>query len=75
MGRSMSLVTPALLKTIHAPASVQDKNSNAHIEVEVRDGKLYQTEYEKGADSRKSTAIATSWNGSLGLEKMVSADS
>ena len=53
IGRSMSLVTPALLKTIHAPASVQDKNSNAHIEVEVRDGKLYQTEYEKGADGQE----------------------
>jgi hypothetical protein len=53
MGRSMSLVTPALLKTIHAPASIQDKNSNAQIEVEVRDGKLYQTQYEKGADGQE----------------------
>ena len=53
MGRSMSLITPALLKTIHTPASVQDKNNNAYIEVEVRDGKLYQTEYEKGADGRE----------------------
>jgi hypothetical protein len=53
MGRSMSLVPPALLKTIHAPASVQDQNSNAHIEVELRDGKLFQTEYEKGADGQE----------------------
>ncbi len=54
MGRSMSLVTPeVLLKTIHVPASIQDKNSNAHIDVEVRDGKLYQTQYEKGADGQE----------------------
>ena len=53
MGRSMSLVTPAVLETIHAPASVQDKNSNANIEVEVRDGKLFQTQYEKGADGQE----------------------
>jgi tetratricopeptide repeat protein len=53
MGRSMSQVTPALLKTIQAPASVQDKNTNANIEVEVRDGKLFQTQYEKGADGRE----------------------
>jgi len=53
MGRSMSPVTPALLKTIHAPASVPDKTSNAQIEVEVRDGKLYQTEYEKGTDGQE----------------------
>jgi Tetratricopeptide repeat len=53
MGRSMSLVTPEVLKTIHVPASVQDKNSNAHIDVEVRDGKLYQTQYEKGADGQE----------------------
>jgi hypothetical protein len=52
MGRSMSLVTPALLKTINAPASVQDNNS-AYIDVEVRDGKLYQTQYEKGVDGRE----------------------
>jgi hypothetical protein len=53
MGRSLSLVTPALLKTIHASGPVPDKNSNAHIEVEVREGKLYQTEYEKGADGQE----------------------
>ena len=53
MGHSMSLVTPAVLKTIHAPASVRDKNSNASIEVEVRDGKLFQTQYEKGGDGRE----------------------
>ncbi len=53
MGRSMSPVTPAVLETIHAPASVQDKNSSASIEVEVRDGKLYQTQHEKGADGQE----------------------
>jgi hypothetical protein len=53
MGRSMSLVTPAWLKTINAPASVQDKNSKAYIDVEVRDGKLYQTQYEKRADGQE----------------------
>jgi Tetratricopeptide repeat len=53
MGRSMSLVTPALLKTIPAPASVGDKNPNLHFEVAVRDGKLYQTEYETGTDGQE----------------------
>jgi hypothetical protein len=53
MGRSVSLVTPALLKTIQASASVRDKNSNAYIEVDVRDGKLYQTQHEKGADGQE----------------------
>ena len=53
MGRSISPVTPAVLETIHAPASVQDKNSNASIEVEVRDGKLYQTQHEQGADGQE----------------------
>jgi hypothetical protein len=53
MGRSVSLVTPALLKTIHAPASVRDKNSNAYIEVVVRDGRLYQTQHENGADGQE----------------------
>ena len=53
MGRSMSPVTPALLKTIHAPASVGDKNPNLHLEVAVREGKLYQTEYETGTDGQE----------------------
>lgn len=53
MGRSISPVTPSVLETIHAPTSVQDKNSNANIEVEVRGGKLFQTQYEKGADGRE----------------------
>jgi hypothetical protein len=53
MGRSMSLVTPELLKTIHAPASVADKNPNLHFEVVARDGKLYQTEYETGTDGQE----------------------
>jgi hypothetical protein len=53
MGRSMSPVTPALLKAIHAPASLADKNPNLHFEVAVRDGKLYQTEYETGTDGQE----------------------
>jgi hypothetical protein len=54
MGRSMSPVTPALLKAIHAPASLADKNPNLHFEVAVRDGKLYQTEYETGTDGQET---------------------
>jgi tetratricopeptide repeat protein len=53
MGRSMSPVTPALLKAIHAPASLADKNPDLHFEVAVRDGKLYQTEYETGTDGQE----------------------
>ncbi len=46
MGRSMSQVTPALLKTLHTSGMIGDKNPNLHLEVSARDGKLYQTEYE-----------------------------
>ena len=49
----MSLATPELLKTIHTPATVQGKNPNVYLEVDLRDGKLYQTQYEKGADGRE----------------------
>ena len=53
MGRSMSLVTPELLKNIHAPASIADKNPNLHFEVLVREGKLYQTEFETATDGQE----------------------
>jgi len=53
MGRSMSRVTPALLKTLHASGSVEDKNPNLRLEVYARDGKLYQTQYETGGDGKE----------------------
>ena len=52
MGRSMSLVTPALLKTLHA-SSIESKDLNLHLEVYPQDGKLYQTEYETGQDGKE----------------------
>jgi hypothetical protein len=53
MGRSMSLITPALLKTLPASGSVENKNPNLRLEVYARDGKLYQTQYETGEDGKE----------------------
>jgi len=46
MGRSMSVVTPELLRTIPAEASIYDEKIDRHFEVYARDGKLYQTEFQ-----------------------------
>jgi Tetratricopeptide repeat len=53
MGRSLSTVTPTFLKTLRASASVEDQDPNVHLEVNVRDGKLYQTQFETGADGQE----------------------
>lgn len=46
MGRSMSEVTPEFLKTIPTSASIYDERLNRHFDVSVRDGDLYQSDYE-----------------------------
>lgn len=46
MGRSMTQVTPEFLRTLPLPAAYYDSDFNRHFEVEERDGKLMQTEYE-----------------------------
>ena len=49
MGRSISNITPALLRQLHIPATYYDRRLNRHYEVYVRDGKLYESEFETGA--------------------------
>jgi hypothetical protein len=50
MGRSMSAITPELLRTIPVEASIYDERINRHFEVYAKDGKLYQTEFHSKAD-------------------------
>ena len=46
MGRSISSITPSLLKSLSIPAAYYDQRLNRHYEVYVRNGKLYQNESE-----------------------------
>ena len=50
MGRSMSLVSQAWLKTQQTSGSVADKKNQVQFDVYPRDGKLYQSEYQSGPD-------------------------
>ena len=52
MGRSMSEITPALLERIPASGSIFDPKLNRHFDTFVRDGNLYQKEYETAADGK-----------------------
>jgi len=45
MGRSMTEITPKILKTISATAQIAAPNLNRHFEVFAREGSLYQSEY------------------------------
>jgi Tetratricopeptide repeat len=53
MGRSMSNITPALLRQLHLPATFYDQRMNRHYDVYARDGKLYQSEYETDAGGKE----------------------
>lgn len=53
MGRSMSAVTPELSKTLLLPARVDDPKLDRRFEVFARDGKLYQSESQVGADGNE----------------------
>jgi hypothetical protein len=53
MGRSMSAVSLELLNKSPNSAHVFDAKLNRHFEVSVRDGGLYQTDYETGADGKE----------------------
>jgi hypothetical protein len=44
MGRSISAVTPSLLKRLNLPAEYYDKKLDRHYEVNLRDGNLFQSE-------------------------------
>jgi Tetratricopeptide repeat len=52
MGRSMSEITPALLKTIPTSASIFDPRLKRHFEIFARENNLYQSEYETTADGK-----------------------
>jgi hypothetical protein len=53
MGRSMSLVSPKLLQEIPNSAHLFDAKLNRHFEVSVKDGRLYQDDYEIGPDGKE----------------------
>jgi len=49
MGRSMSEITPAVMKNVPSGAQVISPRLNRHYEVFVHEGKLYQSEYALNA--------------------------
>jgi len=53
MGRSMSEITPALLEKIPTTASVVDGRLHRHFDIHAADGRLFQSEYEPGADGKE----------------------
>lgn len=52
MARSVSVVSPELLKTFHLPATYYNPHSGRHYEVYERDGKLFQSQYELDASGK-----------------------
>jgi hypothetical protein len=52
MGRSMSRVTPGLLAQLPLPATIFDTRLNRHFSVFVKQGRLYQSEWETAADGK-----------------------
>src|SRR5271170_1384138 len=54
MGHSLTAITPDFLKTLRLDSpdttSYYDAKSNHHFEVHAENGKLYQSEFETGAD-------------------------
>ena len=53
MGRSMSTVSPELLGRFPKSAQVLDTKLNRRFEISVRDGSLFQTDYEIGPDGKE----------------------
>jgi hypothetical protein len=49
----MTPVTPPLLKTLSLPGTFYSQTLDRHFEVFARDGKLYQSEYAIGVDSKE----------------------
>jgi hypothetical protein len=54
MGRSMSPADPALMGKISASATVFDQRLNRHFEEFVKDGNLYQSEFENEANGQNT---------------------
>jgi predicted CXXCH cytochrome family protein len=53
MGRSLTPITPEFLKTLPVPATYYDAKSGHSFEVRGEDGKLYQSEFQIGADGKE----------------------
>jgi hypothetical protein len=53
MGRSISAVTPELLKAQPTSGSIEDKNTGLHFDVYARDGQLFQSEYELDSNGKE----------------------
>jgi len=53
MGRSMSVPSQSLIKTIASPIAVDHVRSNREFEVFVRDNQLFQSEFSIGTDGRE----------------------
>src|SRR5438445_9414192 len=58
MGRSMSRVTPEILKAQPTSGSLEDKNTGLHFDVYARDGQLFQSEYQVDSNGN-ATSLAT----------------
>jgi hypothetical protein len=54
MGRSMAIANPALLGKMSTFATIFDQRSNRHFEAFVKDGSLYQSEYESGGGAESN---------------------
>lgn len=53
MGRSITPVTPASLKSLLLPASTYSPNLDRHFDVMQKNGQLFQSEYQTGADGKE----------------------
>jgi hypothetical protein len=53
MGRSMSRITPEFLNTLPTPSNVYESKLDRHLGVQIKDGKLYQSEYQTDTDGKE----------------------
>src|SRR5216683_3784350 len=61
MGRSMSQVNPSLLGKITTSATIFDQRLNRHFETFVKDGNLYQSEYETNGQNALRDTHKVDW--------------
>jgi hypothetical protein len=53
MGRSLTQVTPALIPTLPVPGEYYSEKLGRHFEIFARDKKLFESEYQLGADGQE----------------------
>jgi hypothetical protein len=53
MGRSMTEITPSLLEKLPTSAAIFDPRLNRHFELYLREGHLYQSEYQTNAEAKE----------------------